>query len=210
MRRLSCRAGLTWPTPVSHAPVALRAASGRPAAQVRRARPRSPAASGASAATASAPRLGGPRPSSGSTRSAATAPTSAPLPGRFNRLVLQHGVLATTLHYVLGEFMNLSLTYLLHTHLLGVGDVGSWLAAVGVPAERVLNVGPYIYGVQLSPRLVLNYVVANACMYPLMAPQLRLCVAAAPVLLLPAQVLRRWLGLSKRAAVPKAPSSSAE
>ncbi|AYU76318.1 hypothetical protein, conserved [Leishmania donovani] len=153
-------------------------------------------------------------PSAGASATSATAQSAAssgrakPLPGRFNRLLVQLGVLVTVYHYILGESINLFLTYLLHSHRLGIGDTGSWLGAVGVPVDRFLNIGPTVCGLQLSPRLVLNYLVVNACMYPSIPLQMRLCIATAPILRVPFQVMGRLLGVSKRATVPKAPSGT--
>lgn len=126
--------------------------------------------------------------------------------GRFNRLVVERGFFFTVYLYVLGESITLSLAYALHTHRLGVGDTGSWLAALHFPVDRFLNVGPAVYGLQLSPRLLLNYVAANLCTYPLLPLQLRFCAATAPVL----QVPFAWMGrLARRpaVAVPKAPAA---
>lgn len=153
-------------------------------------------------------------PSAGASATSATVQSTAfsgrakPLPGRFNRLVVQLGVGVTVYHYILGESINLFLTYLLHSHRLGIGDTGSWLGALGVPVDGFLNIGPTVYGLQLSPRLVLNYLVVNACMYPSIPLQLRLCIATAPILRGPFQVMGRLLGVSKRATVPKAPSAT--
>ncbi|CAG9569314.1 conserved hypothetical protein [Leishmania major strain Friedlin] len=183
-------------TATSHAsPSGIRGASRAARGPAQRATKLSSPSAGASATSATA-------------QSAASSGRAKPLPGRFNRLVVQLGVLVTVYHYILGESINLFLTYLLHSHRLGIGDTGSWLGAVGVPVDRFLNVGPTVYGLQLSPRLVLNYLVVNACMYPSMPLQLRLCIATAPILRGPFQVMGRLLGVSKKAAVPKAPSAT--
>ncbi|GET86145.1 hypothetical protein, conserved [Leishmania tarentolae] len=202
-KRLS---GIVW--------AARRCVSTRQAERLRRASS-TPTARGSRAARASAQQVAKP-----SSRSADTSATSAtaqsasssgrakPMPGRFNRLLVQLGVFVTVYHYVLGESINLFLTYLLHSHRLGIGDTGSWLGAVGVPVDRYLNQGPTVYGLQLSPRLMLNYLVVNGCMYPTIALQLRFCMATAPILRGPFQVMGRLLGVSKKATIPKAPSAA--
>ncbi|KAG5485745.1 hypothetical protein LSCM1_07156 [Leishmania martiniquensis] len=140
--------------------------------------------------------------------SAASAGRAKHLPGRFNRLTVELGFLVALYHYVLAEAIHIYLTYLLHSHRLGIGDMGSWLGTAGVPADGFLNVGPVVYGLQLSPRLFLNHLVANACMYPSIPLQLRFCIATAPIVRAPFQVIGRLLGVPKRASVPKAPRSS--
>lgn len=144
--------------------------------------------------------------SAAATTSSTGASKAAPLQGRFNRLVVERGFFFTVYLYVLGESITLGLVYLLHTHQLGVGDVGSWLAALHVPAERYLNVGPTVYGLQLSPRLVLNYLVANVCTYPLLPLQMRFCLATAPILQTPFTVLAKAVR-RREPAVPKAPAA---
>ncbi|KAG5485073.1 hypothetical protein CUR178_08043 [Leishmania enriettii] len=159
-------------------------------------------------ATRSSPSSAGASSTFTTAKSAASDGRAKQLPGRFNRLTVQLGFLVAFYHYVLAESIHLFLTYLLHSHRLGIGDAGSWLAAVGVPADRFLSVGPTVYGLQLSPRLLLNYLAVNACMYPSIPLQLRFCVATAPILRAPFQVMGRRLGISKRATVPKAPRST--
>ncbi|CAJ1014431.1 hypothetical protein Q4I32_001355 [Leishmania shawi] len=141
-------------------------------------------------------------------KSAASSGRAKPLPSRFYRLVVQRGLFVALYHYLLGETINFFVTYLLHSHRLGVGDIGSWLGAAGIPVDVFLNVGPTVYGLQLSPRLVLNYLVVNACMYPLIPLQLHFCVATAPTLRAPFRVMGRLLGVSKKATIPKAPSAT--
>jgi hypothetical protein len=146
--------------------------------------------------------------SPGATTSRVSAAAPKPqMRGRFNRLVIEHGLFFSLYLYVLGESITLAFTYLLHTRRLGVGDTGSWLAAVGFPVERYLNVGPTVYGLQLSPRLLLNYLVVNACMYPLLKFEMRFCLATAPALRAPFRWLRRAV-MKTEPAIPKAPSAT--
>ncbi|KEG06261.1 hypothetical protein DQ04_14961020, partial [Trypanosoma grayi] len=92
-----------------------------------------------------------------------------------------------------------------------------WLRAAGV--ERLLDLdrwsqaGPVLWGLRFSPRLLLNYLVANAVTYPLYSLQLSFCVVAVNMLrcvLLPLRnVLRARQRSSRGSRVPKAPSSAA-
>ncbi|KAG5498505.1 hypothetical protein JKF63_02791 [Porcisia hertigi] len=173
------------------------------------------ACGGSRATCGPAQRVAKPAPPSVSASATSTTAHSAlssgrakPLPGRFNRLVAQNGFLVTFYHYVLGESINLVLTYLLHVQRLGIGDTGSWLGTLGVPVDRFLNVGPTVYGLQLSPRLVLNYLVVNACTYPSIPLQLRFCIATAPIVRAPLHLMGRLLRASRKATVPKAPSAT--
>lgn len=147
------------------------------------------------------------KPAAAAASSAASARSSKrpPLQGRFNRLVIERGFFFTVYLYVLGESITLGVAYLLHTHrLLGIGDVGSWLAALHFPTDRYLNVGPTVYGLQLSPRLLLNYVAANVVTYPLLPLQVRWCGATAPLLQAPFRWVSRAIKKEKPV-VPKAP-----
>ncbi|KPI90660.1 hypothetical protein ABL78_0256 [Leptomonas seymouri] len=129
-----------------------------------------------------------------------------PMRGRFNRLVMERGFFFTVYLYVLGESMTLCLAYLLHTRSLSIGDAGSWLAALHSPADRYLNAGPTVYGLQLTPRLLLNYLAANACTYPLLPLQIRFCTATAPALYAPFSWISRRMKKPKPV-IPKAPSA---
>ncbi|KPA74785.1 putative mitochondrial hypothetical protein [Leptomonas pyrrhocoris] len=142
------------------------------------------------------------------TAASSAGPSRPPMPGRFNRLVLERGLFFTVYLYVLGESMTLFLTYLLHTHRLGVGDVGSWLAALHTSTGHYLNVGPTVYGLQLTPRLLLNYLVANCCTYPLLPLQMRFCTATTPLLWTPLSCIGRQFRKAG-AVIPKAPAAKA-
>lgn len=162
--------------------------------------------SGAAARTSKARRGADTSTSTAAAASTSAGPSKPPMRGRFNRLVVERGFFFTVYLYVLGESLNLSLAYLLHTHGLGIGDAGSWLAALHFPTDRVLNVGPTLYGLQLSPRLVLNYLVANVCTYPLLPLQLRFCAVTAPVLQAPFLCIGRAMRRAEPA-IPKAPAA---
>ncbi|RNF08849.1 hypothetical protein TraAM80_02481 [Trypanosoma rangeli] len=117
--------------------------------------------------------------------------------------------------YVSGESVTPAVLYALHSDLFSTGDVVTWLIFFHldslVDLERWLEVGPIVAGVRLSPRLLLNYLVANALTYPLYATQLAFCAATFPLLRGAISPLsdplhtRRASGKRSRG-VPKAPS----
>ncbi|AAZ11480.1 uncharacterized protein TEOVI_000630800 [Trypanosoma equiperdum] len=139
---------------------------------------------------------------------------------RFYRIALDHGFGFAVYFYILGESMTLSVLYALHSNALGTGDTFAWMNAVG--AERFVNLdrwahaGPTVVGVTLSFRLLLNYLAANAIMYPMYGMQMRFCVATFGVLGKGFNPLRRLRALGRnvtssgaKRTVPRAPSATA-
>lgn len=130
--------------------------------------------------------------------------------GRFNRITAEKGLGFASYLYVVGESVTLGVTYLLHTDRLHTGETGSWLTALGAGGfvDGYLERGPSVFGVRLSPRLLLNYLVANLCTYPLYRYQYAFCLATAPLLGKATAPLRRRLRESRKTkAIPKAPSA---
>ncbi|RNF27050.1 uncharacterized protein Tco025E_00687 [Trypanosoma conorhini] len=148
-----------------------------------------------------------------SSKAAASGPTMRR--SRFYRVVQERGAGFAMYLYVFGESVTLAVLYALHSDLFSTGDVVTWLRFISLDSlvnlERWLEVGPIVAGLRLSPRLLLNYLVANALTYPLYATQLAFCAATFPLLrgvLSPVSYLlhaRRASGRRGRA-VPKAPS----
>ncbi|EPY30700.1 hypothetical protein STCU_03936 [Strigomonas culicis] len=125
--------------------------------------------------------------------------------GRFNRIARERGLLFASYFYVVGESLNLLGTYLLYTHKVPyMGDAGSWLEYVGVNREKYLDVGPVVYGLRLSPVLLLDYLIVNGFFYPLMAYELAFCNRTAAMCGAVASKFRP----QKVSTIPKAPPIS--
>lgn len=133
--------------------------------------------------------------------------------GRFNRVTAEKGLSFASCLYIIGEGMTLLLAYLLHSDSLPIGETGSWLTALGAGSfvDRFLEVGPTVFGVRLSPRLLLNYLVANACTYPLYRYQYAFCLAMAPTIAMATAPMRKLFRsvTKKQSNIPKAPSPTA-
>lgn len=132
-----------------------------------------------------------------------------PLPGRFNRIVRERGPAFALYLYGLGEGLTWIMTYLLHTHALPIGDVGTWTGLLigHDTASSYLNIGPSVFGIQLSPRLLLNYLVCTVCIVPLYSAQYAFCAATAPIL---SKAFRAIAPQRRQSAIPKAPSATAK
>lgn len=130
--------------------------------------------------------------------------------GRFNRIAADKGLAFASFFYVVGESTTLGVAYLLHSNILHTGEVGSWLAALGASGfvDGYLERGPTLFGIRLSPRLLLNYLLANLCTYPLYRFQYSACLATARHFGNATAPLRLRLRKARRtkAAIPKAPS----
>ncbi|CCW60199.1 unnamed protein product [Phytomonas sp. EM1] len=132
--------------------------------------------------------------------------------GRFNRIAAEKGLSFATYLYVLGESCTILLTYLLHTNQLYVGEVGTWLSWISLKNvnECYLDVGPVVFNTfRLSPRLFLNYLIANVLTLPLFSYQMGFCMATAPVLsklVSPVRALLKRCKKPRTEAIPKAPS----
>lgn len=135
-------------------------------------------------------------------RSAAASPQMI---GRFNRYRVEYGFFFTACLYLLGEGTTICATLLLHYHYFEfLGDAGSWLSGLGVEEGRYLDIGPCVGGLQLSPRLLLNYIFCSICTYPLFPLQLRLCSVVVPRGRSP---WGRWQRDRRTKNVPRAPKA---
>ncbi|KAG8346139.1 hypothetical protein TRVL_03026 [Trypanosoma vivax] len=149
-----------------------------------------------------------------SSKGAAASPTMSM--SRFYRISQEHGFGFSHYLYILGESMTLAVLYALHSDLTGMGDSFVWLGALSadqwVDFDRWTDAGPSVFGVRLSPRLLLNYLIANLITYPLYGAQLRFCLATYPLARRMLSSIRSFVPV-KRARysgrqIPKAPSAS--
>lgn len=86
---------------------------------------------------------------------------------KFLRTAKERGLGFTAAVYFLGEFTVLVLTFVLHTDYLDIGECGRWLRAAGGEDGWIvahMDEGPTTMGVQLTLRLLMNYVLVNICL----------------------------------------------
>ncbi|KAF8278556.1 hypothetical protein TcBrA4_0113850 [Trypanosoma cruzi] len=148
-----------------------------------------------------------------SSKAAASGPTMSR--SRFYRVLQERGVGFAMYLYIFGESMTLAVLYALHNDAFSTGDVFDWLKFLSadslIDLERWSQVGPVVGGLRLSPRLLCNYLVANALTYPLYAMQFAFCAATLPLLCRVMSPVSYFLHAcrargKKGRIVPKAPS----
>ncbi|KAH9584251.1 hypothetical protein LSM04_005511 [Trypanosoma melophagium] len=136
---------------------------------------------------------------------------------RFYRIVMEHGFGFAIYLYILGESITLAVLYVLHSNIFSTGDSFSWMRYIGcdrlLDLDRWSQTGPVISGLCFSPRLLLNYLIANIITYPFYSLQVKFCLATFPLLctvLSPVNyMLLRFKQIGKRnkKRIPKAPSA---
>ncbi|ORC86422.1 uncharacterized protein TM35_000281380 [Trypanosoma theileri] len=150
-----------------------------------------------------------------SSKAAASGPTMSR--SRFYRIIMEYGFGFAMYLYILGESITLTVVYILHSNIFSTGDSFSWMRSIGcdrlVDLDRWSHAGPVISGVCFSPRLLLNYLIANIITYPLYSLQVAFCVRTFPLLRLllsPVNYIFLRLqrcGKNNTARIPKAPSA---